>query len=87
MKNRIISFILAAVLIFGIISPLCIFAGERSSEGDEAVPTPKIYAEDKTVTQGSTVDIRIKAQDFQSIGTLDFFIFYDSSVFDFYSKK
>ena len=49
-------------------------------KAEDSVETkPSIYSENKTVTQGDYFYPYIKAKDFKNIGSLELFIYYDSS--------
>ena len=72
--NKKICFILAIVILMASIGALSAFA-----EGDS--PMPAIYADNKTVTAGNTFEIVVRASDFNAVGALDLYAFYDPEIF------
>lgn len=66
--------------VFVFIISLMLFSTCFIVKAEDSVETkPTIYSEDKTVTQGDYFYPYIKAKDFKNIGSLELFIYYDSS--------
>ena len=72
--NKRICFILALAILMASIGTLSALA-----EGDS--PMPSIYAENKTVTAGDTFELVIRASDFNAVGALELYAFYDPEIF------
>ena len=72
-KIKLLTIILLIVL--AVTFSLSVYA-----EGE--TPTPKIYAQSPTIKAGNEVSMTVYASDLSSIGALEVFLFYDSSIFE-----
>ena len=78
--SKKICFILVVAILMASLGTLSAYA-----EGDS--PMPSVYAENKTVTAGNTFEIVVRASDFNSVGALDLYAFYDPEIFTLVSAS
>ena len=63
-----------------VLSLFCGSAGLLYANADETVePVPRVYATDVSVTQGSSVSVTVKAENFTSVGSFELFVYYDAT--------
>ncbi len=71
-----------SICVLAMLALLCFVCGAsiKNAKAEES-PSPKVYASDISVRQGSYAYAYIKAENFVSVGSLELFVYYDSNVF------
>lgn len=76
-----------SICLLAILALLCFICSSSIKSANAGESPPKVYANDISVKQGNYAYVYIKAENFVSVGSLELYVYYDSSVFNVYSQS